>query len=321
MQRAAPIIIVVALLVAATAAFVRAETLKAQKAPVYAPDFAAATFSPTCRCPTRVATMRFRVRPGGAVRVDVIDADGSFVRRLELVERDGSEVVARWAGLDRRGALAPDGDYRLRVKAGGARAIAMPNRIILDTRAPAVEAGAVPKVISPDGNLRNDRTRIAWDADEQLMPPTRVVVAGPGGTTILPAARSRKAYAVQWPVRGSPPPAEGEYAVTLVAVDAAGNEVRVPLGPVHVRYVVLGTPTGDLRPGGRLTVPVDTDARRLRLELTGRGRTVFWRGLQPPTLSVRLPADLKPGLYALTATQVGEPPHRDTRGLRLRRAP
>ena len=57
-----PVIIVVALLVAATAAFVRAETLKAQKAPVYAPDFAAATFSPTCRCATRVATMRFRVR-------------------------------------------------------------------------------------------------------------------------------------------------------------------------------------------------------------------------------------------------------------------
>ena len=107
MQRAAPIIIVVALLVAATAAFVRAETLKAQKAPVYAPDFEGATFSPTCRCPTRVATMRFRVRPSGPVRVDVIDADGSFVRRLELVERDGSEVVARWAGLDRRGALAP----------------------------------------------------------------------------------------------------------------------------------------------------------------------------------------------------------------------
>ena len=81
------------------------------------------------------------------------------------------------------------------------------------------------------------------------MPPTRVVVAGPGGTTILPAARSRKAYAVQWPVRGSPPPAEGEYAVTLVAVDAAGNEVRVPLGPLHVRYVVLGDADG--RPAAR----------------------------------------------------------------------
>src|SRR5439155_27278281 len=73
-----------------------------------------------------------------------------------------------WDGRTDAGALAPNGSYLLRVHlAAQRRTILLPNRIVLDTRPPAVLAATASRhLISPDGDGQSDSVKIAYRFSE-----------------------------------------------------------------------------------------------------------------------------------------------------------
>lgn len=252
MLRALPIALVLGLVAITTAAFLRTETLKATRAPIWRPDFERSAFAPTCSCPTRLAQVSFGVRRRDPVGVRVIDEAGMVVRDLGRLPPEALTVQVAWDGRRDDGALAPDGTYRLRVALPSRRKIDMPNRLVLDTRAPQVQARLSRRDLWPEragaGDGRGDVIYAFWRSDEQLVSPspeqqyldeTRLQLAGPGGLRLrIVAGRRRKAYTLGWRGRlpGGRAVPEGAYALTLHAYDRAGNETTVALGDVQVRY-------------------------------------------------------------------------------------
>ena len=252
MLRALPIALVLGLVAITTAAFLRTETLKNTKAPIWRPAFERSAFSPTCACATTTAQVSFRVRRPVPVGVRVIDEAGTVVRDLGRIIPQDLVVRVSWDGRGDGGALVPDGSYRLRVALPSRRKIDMPNRLVLDTRAPRVQARLSRHDLWPErrgeGDGRGDVVYVLWRSDEQLVSPTpaqpylratRVEVAGAAGLHIeLVAGRRRKAYALGWRGRlpGGRPLPEGAYTLTLYAYDRAGNETTVDLGEVQIRY-------------------------------------------------------------------------------------
>lgn len=130
---------VTGLLVATAAAFVITERLKLTPSPIL-DTLVSKTFSPVCGCDTRSATVTFRLRRGGRVEVEVINASNALVRRLAQRNFSAGFVFFRWFGRDQTGAISPDGNYKIRVRLFSQhRTIVFPNVIRLDTVAPKVK--------------------------------------------------------------------------------------------------------------------------------------------------------------------------------------
>ena len=305
-------------LVAATsAAFVVTERLKLERAPITAPRFTR-EFSPVCDCETDVARLQLRFRRPEVVTAVVVDRRGNPVRTLaESVELPAGRHVFRWDGRDADGAVVDDGRYRLRVRfERERRTILVPTVFRVDTRPPRLlRAEAAPEAISPDGDRRGDRLTVSFRAAERAVAELRL---GDDVVARTPFRAKREPHSIRWrgvvrdPDTGEKVPLrKGVYDVDLVLRDAAGNET-VETFPVRVRYIELDESVYDVAPGGVLRFAVDTDVETYRWSLfrprAGRlGRPVLFDEAETEReVSVRLPADARPGTYLLRASEAGK---------------
>jgi FlgD Ig-like domain len=296
-DRLAPALLVAALLVATSAAFVVTEKLKLTRNPIVGPTVDK-VFSPVCDCDTAAAEIRFRLRTADRVSVEIVDGDGDVVRELARSRAQGRSPVSYvWDGRDGDGRVVEEGAYRPRVHLSRQRrTIVMPNRIRVDTTAPRVVSfTARPLVISPDGDGRFDRAKIRYRVSERA-----VVELYVDGVRALRRLGTRTSGTMDWfGSAGGEPLPEGLHTLRLVARDVAGN-----LGPrsgsrtVRIRFLALGRDRVVTAPGARFAILAISQARTLRWSLGGRSGTT-----RPGTLRLRAPD--APGRYALRVAANG----------------
>ncbi len=298
MARIAPVALVAALLVATGLAFVYTESLKLTKSPIVGTRVLPKVISPVCACPTDSAFISFGLRDADVLDAEIIDARGNVVRSLADGEpQPRGPVRLVWDGRNDAGAVVPEGSYRPRIKLRRQhRTIVLPNPVRIDTTPPAVAMTYLaPRLFSPDGDGRKDRVAVEYRVDE----PARVSLYVDGVRTVLKKGRATEGTIV-WSGRndGEPLP-QGAYALSLGAVDLAGNESRKGRARVVViRYVALGRDRIETTPGGSFAVLVRTDASRVTWQLGARTGIA-----RPGTLRLRAP--LQPGRYTLTVSANG----------------
>jgi hypothetical protein len=308
LRRVAITLLVLALLVATTAAFAVTEALKLEPSALSRPRFDR-IFSPTCACSQSTARLALRLREADTIDAVIVDAQGDLVRTLASDRREtAGRVVFRWDGEDDAGALVPDGPYRLRVRlADERRTIVIPNVVRVDTDPPRVELVEVsPRVLSPDGDGRGDRARIQLRLSERARP----LVLVDGAPAALASERSPRRAALVWPgtTQGRPLPA-GSYVITLQARDGAGN-LSVPSDGaiVRIRYIELAGGALRARRGRVLRFRVLTDAQTFRWALLRRGdarRALLSGSASTTSVTLGLPRRIRAGRYVLRVTATG----------------
>ena len=203
------------LLVATAAAFVVTEKLKLTPSPILSTRVSK-TFSPVCGCLTASASIRFRLRRGGRVEVDVLTSGGTLTRRLARRRFRAGFVFFRWFGRGPTGSLSPDGDYKIRVQMFSEhRTIVLPNTIRLVTVPPRVERFRITRRSIPIGQ----RLRVEYRFNESAHP----ILFIDGRQAVL----GRFAHAsgtLDWYGKvGLTPVRRGIHRLTLAARDSAGN--------------------------------------------------------------------------------------------------
>ena len=287
--------LVVALLAATAIAFGVTQRLKLQRGPIAAPDIDK-VFSPVCRCAKERADISFRLRQAARLSIGIVDDDGELVRTLiSSRQYPRGRVAVVWDGRDDFGQRMPDGEYRPRVELGR-RAIVMPNRIQLDTRAPAIRVGKVSRrVFSPDRDGRFDSITIAYEQSERARPSLFV------NRRFFEEKHSRaETGEFRWlGRRGGRALPPGTYKLSLASEDTAGNRLRqtAPVS-VRIRFVELARRVLRVEAGFRFGVGVEADAGSVAWRLGAR------RGRVRPGLLV-LRAPQRPGRYTLVVSTHG----------------
>jgi hypothetical protein len=222
------ILVVGVLLAASGLAFLRAEQLKLERSPVTAVHLQR-YFSTVCpirpgtRCRSHSALLRFRLRDAGRVAVTVVAGSGDTVRRLTPAtgtRMPKGAVLLRWDGRTDAGATAADGVYHLRVHLRSlGRTISVPDPIDLDDTAPVL------RLTSGRGTLP-----VRYSTSEPAVVYARARALGANASAgALFRGRSGQVHFRPTRLAGA------EVALTLVAVDRAGNpSAPVPAGTVRV---------------------------------------------------------------------------------------
>lgn len=307
--RYVPAALVAALLVATALAFVYTEQLKLTKSPILGTRVAPRTISPVCKCPTRSASIVFRLRTRDRVEIDIVRGRDTVVRRLVTRSFPRGRVAVEWDGLDDAAAAVAEGSYRPRVKlARQHRTIVLPNPIRIDTTPPVISLTRLgPRVFSPDGDKRGDRVVALYRVDE----PAQVSLLVDGRTAVRKRG-SKTAGQIDWfgTVDGQVV-RPGVHQLELGARDVAGNAAASTRPrAVIVRYIALGRNRIEATAGSRFAVLVLTDAARIEWKLGARTGTA-----RPGTLKLRAP--LQPGRFTLTVTANGH----DARAAVIARGP
>jgi hypothetical protein len=255
LARFLPALLVVALLGGSAAAFAVTERLKLERSPIFRTRVDKVVSPAT----GNRAYIRFRLRKADSLSLAIVNSKDDVVRALVPSHHvaAGPKLIP-WDGHDDSGAFAPDGTYRPRVHlASGHRTILLPNPIVVDTKAPRISLASTNlTVVSPDNDKRRDYLRVAYRTTE----PARAVLYANGRQVVK--VKSFNASSLQWGRKNGLPRRAGLYRLLLRSIDKAGN-----LGPptrvftVRIRYIELGRHVIRARAGGRIVVPVSTDAR------------------------------------------------------------
>jgi len=300
-----PVLVFAALVVATFAAFFVTTRLK-RAAPVIEQLTFRRSFSPNGDGRFDVALFAFRLRRSDDVTVSVVTRDGDEVLTLAEdvpLERGGRHRF-RWDGHNNAGAIAPDGEYHLRVGLRHqGRTVTSSRKLFLDTVPPRPVVRFVsPDSISPDGAGRANSATLRFSG-----PPRRARLLV--FRTDLPSPRlvarrdiPRGDSTARWDgrVRGGAPAPTGAYLLVVRAQDAAGNvgPRRVPPARSQVRghpglavtYVSARGPAvvtaGDL---ARFDVSADGRRYRWSVRRLGAGRTLDRGSDRSETLTVRAP--------------------------------
>ena len=288
--------LVVALLAATAAAFALTQGLKLQKSPIFGTRVQP-VFSPVCNCDKETARIAFKLRKADRLDIAIVDG-GQVVRTIERGRRyPKGPVAVEWDGRDDAGRILPEGEYKPRVHVRGAhQTITLPNPIRIDVTAPVIQDVRVaPRVVSPDGDGRNDKVAVRYRLNE----PGRGALFVDGKRRAL-TRFPRKEETIVWNAKARGRPARpGVYGLQLVAFDPAGNRsARTPAIPVAVRFVTLGRNRIVAAPGAPFAVRVSSDAERVRWTLGGRSGFA-----RPGTLRLRAP--LQKGQFTLTVSANG----------------
>lgn len=211
--RAAKLLPAVLIAIAAVA-FLRAEQLKLQHGPIGSP-LVHQVFSPACAgqsgCHSQ-ALLHFKLRHAQSVGLKVVDDAGNTVRTLQSARHTpAGKVAARWDGKTDAGAVAPDGQYRLRILLPD-RTITIPDHFVLDTVPPTLQIGRVEHLAH--------RIVIHFLTSE---PSTRHMVISKDGQVVK--QRTTRPDSARLNLNSLPP---GSYQITLYAVDRAGNRTPNP---------------------------------------------------------------------------------------------
>ena len=287
MSRTLSTLLVLALLGGTAAAFAVTERLKLVPSPIIAPDVTEA-FAPRCDCPSREATVKFRLRESDRLTVAIVDEDGETVETLLRRERFAAGPVSfTWDG-----AGAAEGLYRARVQLLDARrTIVIPNEIRVDTTPPRlVVENVAPTVFSPDRDGRADRVRVSFTVSER----SHVALSTDGEEHVRTPLRL--SGRIDWYARGLSP---GVYRVQVRATDEAGNRSALSRpSRVRLRYVTLAP--------RRLVVPARF---RFGVRVSWDGERYSWRlgrrrgSSRAKTLVLRAPQ--RSGRYTLRVTYRG----------------
>ena len=246
------------LLIATAAAFAVTERLKLVKSPITGPRISK-VFSPTCGCARGKANISLRLRHSDRVTLTVLDGRRDVVATLAAgLQVPRGRSVFHWDGMTDARARAPDGTYRVQIHLEGQhRTILLPNPIAVDSKPPDIRL--VRKnltVVSPDGDTRHDYLKVFFRTTE----PARAVLVANGHRVVK--VKSFKADSLQWGRRNGMPTKPGGYRLYLRAIDQAGNAGPRSRGfTVRIRFIELGRHVVHARAGGRIVVPVSTDAR------------------------------------------------------------
>ena len=221
-----PLVLAVALLVGAVAAFTYTQKLKLTRAPVGVPHFDR-WLAPGCDCPQGSASLSFLVRKPQRIDVDVVDRDGDPVRTLASdVRRPVGRVEYEWDGRDDSGAAVADGPYRVRVRLlDDRRTIVIPVDVNVDTRPPRLTDVRVAPTTVAVGEEVGIRFVTSEFGRPLVVVDGEVAVRGPDGR-----AGARRAV---WT-----PSAPGSYEVAVAFEDRAGN-VSEPAGATQVTVAGL----------------------------------------------------------------------------------
>ncbi len=277
-------------------AFLHTESLKLETSPIRQTQVTK-LFSPVCRCDTSKAQIAFRLENPDVVSVTIVDRSGTDVRRLVIDEGGSGRLVFLWNGKDDRRRLVPDGIYRARVRLDLVeKTFDLPNPIRVDTKRPQPKVVSVqPRVFSPDGDRRADRISLRYTVDE----PARAMMYVDGVRRVVGASRQPSGELRWFGTVGAKPLPAGRYRLTIAAVDLAGNRsLTVPAGDVTIRYIRLGSALIQARPGGPVSVRVDTDAARVTWRLGARSGVG-----KVPVFRFRAPTS--PGRYFLVVSAQG----------------
>jgi flagellar hook capping protein FlgD len=299
LQRVLTTVTLVGLLIATAAAFAITERLKLVKSPIYG-TLISPRLSPTCGCARGKANIVFKLRHGDNVTIEILDAKLDQVRLLA-----GSRAaprgrnVFRWDGRDNLGARAPDGLYRIQIHLDRQhRTILLPNRVVLDTKPPAVlEAQPNRLQFSPDGDHIGDAVAIHYTLSE----PAHALVYLDDQRIIRSRSRKLEGTVVWTGIVGGEALQAGTYTLTIGAVDLAGNvtpkdeRARVR---VEIRFIDLAAHRIVVGAGRIFRVGVSTDAKTYGWQLGARTGT--WTG---PVLGIRAPRAR--GRYTLTVSYLG----------------
>ena len=295
MPRFLSTVLVIALLGGTAAAFAVTQGLKNEPSPITAPRIAK-VFSPTCDCDTRVATIQFRLRKPDRVRLQIVDGSGDVVRTLVPGRRlRQGTVTYTWNGRDDQGRFVTQGVFKPRVHlADQHRTIDLPNEMQVDTTAPKISiVSLAPRTISPNGDGRNDRARIAYRTNE----PAHAILYVDGRRVIF-TRRQLQRSVLDWNGKiDGRAVLPGDYRLWLAAEDRAGNVSNGKVVHLLVRYVELSRSSIQAKAGTRFGVRVFAD-RRVRWRLGARKGTAA-----PGLVILRAPA--KPGRYRLVVTVPG----------------
>jgi len=298
LQRVLTTVALLGLLVATAAAFAITEHLKLIKSPVYGP-LVSKVMSPVCGCSSRTAKIRIRLRHPDKVTVTILDSGRHKVATIA----SGAPRPARhpdrfvWDGRTDAGAVAPDGIYRPEVYLANARrTILLPNRIILDTKAPKVLSASGAKAILLVGPGRSVAIRYTFNEQAHA-------VVYLGRRLIILGRRTRAHSKVKWAgtLAGRPLRA-GTYVLSVGARDVAGNETpsaERKQVTVAVRYVELTPARLTVRSGALFAVHVETTAKRYTWRLGQRHGS--HRGKR-----LRLHAPTTPSTYRLVVSEGGQ---------------
>jgi len=287
--------VLVGLLVATAAAFAITERLKLTKSPITGTKVVRGYLSPRAHT-TAAVNVRFRRKDVTTVTIE--DSHGGEVDTLAYrVAVPRGRRTFTWNGRMDDGRPAPDGTYRMQIHlANQHRTILLPNPIVLDTKPPAVlDAGAVRRSFSPDGDHQSDTVTIHYrmneDAHALVFVDGRRIIRGRSHLT-----KAKVAWGGKVKGRLLPP---GTYTLVVSAVDLAGNRAaEVKRVAVDLRYIVLGARRVHVRPDAVLRIGVSTDAKRYRWSLAGRKGTASAR-----VLRVHVPRI--GGTYTLVVTERG----------------
>lgn len=225
-QKRTGIIVIGVLLAASGLAFLRAEQLKLERAPVGGTQMQK-YFSTTCpvhpgsRCTSHSALLSFRLRTPGRVALAISDGSGRIIARLTPASgrrTPRGRVTLRWDGRADGGAAA-QGTYHLRVALLSLhRVITIPDPIELDNTAPQITLLSHPGVLP-----------LRYRASEPAVVFVRAT--GLGANSGRSALFRGRAGGVRFRPTGL---AGAEVRITLVAVDRAGN-TSAPLGAGSLR--------------------------------------------------------------------------------------
>ena len=324
MQRAVAIALAGGLLAASAGAFALAQVLKLERSPIEAiqvdptPNHGrgqldrhdSALFSPRCTAPCLAsAQVRFRVHTAGTVTAEVVGPGGGVVRDLGRLPHPGGRVTATWNGRDGRGAVVPDGSYRLKVRLSGRR-IELLNPLTLDTAAGIASTHVSRRVISPDCDSHGDRVSVVVRGREQLAGLALEVRQGSRLVRTVRVKSRARALAVSWPPRAGKrcrTAPDGVYRLRVIARDVPGNTRAFDLGTVTARGVKLSLPDRAVVAGRRVRVGISADARGLRLDLARLGgpASVLARRTHAPAAVARTPAGTPGGVYVVSNRHAG----------------
>jgi hypothetical protein len=215
-RRATGTAVIICLIVAAGAAFARAEQLKLIRSPIAAP-VVTRNFSPVCtpgpRCHTHVAAIRFHLRKPYRVAIAIVDHSGNTVRPLTPaagVPHARGPVSTVWNGDESSGQRAPDGHYRVRVVLEpGGRTFILPEPLILDTTPPRLRLTVVPG--SPVIPYKTSEQAAVYGIYKPVGRPSAHSWVFPGRRGAIHAHPAKLLDGVT-------------YRVTVFAIDQAGNE-------------------------------------------------------------------------------------------------
>ena len=291
MARFLPVVLVVGLLGGSAAAFAVTERLKLERSPIFGTQVGKVV-SPASG---RRVPIRFRVRKSDSLSLAIVDSNDHVVRALISSHhvRSGRKKYT-WDGRDDAGDPVADGIYKPRVHlAGEHRTILLPNPIVVDTKVPQIALTRTSlKVVSPDGDAIDDYLTVFFKTSE----PARALLFANGRKVVK--LKSFSAHSLKWGRRNGMPTKAGVYRLRLRAIDAAGNPGPLTrVFTVRIRYIELGRHVIRVRTGGRIVVPVSTDARFYNWQIGPRHGRVRSR-----RLSIAAGA---PGRYHLVVSERG----------------